>query len=680
MPFELPQSVMAMLQGGGPMTGMPAPAPMPEVAPPANFGLPPSVTDFLGVTQPGAATAPAPPTVEPVAPIPPREPVQATPDYNAGTVDPKRGLANIVPPNVTAASQPAGPPTLAGATAQQNAATQTALDANRNMTAVASDRAGAVSNVMDEGQARLDQIAADQKEFQERSEQIRNDKHAAVNAANAQVDNYKVDQQKYWHDASTAKKVGWLVSMAVSGLGQALQGKSGPNPVAEMLSQAAARSVASQMDTRNQLKESAARKTGEVDAWDRFSSNKDAQYHAGLSQAQTLLAQQVNTTAAKYGSPEAIANGQKVAAELLKGAGENAQKAAEFAANHDIAKGNLAVSRGQLGVSVAAQKENVRHNMAMEDLTSQQRDIAAAAALEAGKSDEAKLIRERSMGGEVIPVKDAEGNVVDYKTGLITNKDGTVWIPNGTEAKVTELQKQHEAAVQLVQTLDAIRREGPEWLSDTANSDKKQRLDQLFKDATLQAIAAKGLGVPTGNDIELAQGVIGTTDPTRYKDSIAGLNQARESLVRNHNVVLKRAGLDKDWNPVDTGKKGAAAQPGDDAQKLISTDPRKLSSDQWRNETGSSPTDYSGPNGQNRARDVFAKTGNMLPSQRTALDNWGAMLASKDLGQRRTAATYLQNAIDKGGNSAIREYAQQLLNQQLNPAEIFAGATPERVR
>jgi hypothetical protein len=78
-------------------------------------------------------------------------------------------------------------------------------------------------------------------------------------------------------------------------------------------------------------------------------------------------------------------------------------------------------------------------------------------------------------------------------------------------------------------------------------------MKQLAGTARLQAIAMNGLGVPTGNDIELADAFVGTSDPTKLRSSLAGLMQSRETAVRNHNAVLKEHGLDKAWNPPDLG-------------------------------------------------------------------------------------------------------------------------------
>jgi hypothetical protein len=209
------------------------------------------------------------------------------------------------------------------------------------------------------------------------------------------------------------------------------------------------------------------------------------------------------------------------------------------------------------------------------------RDSAAAQATAKGQIKAAEDIQKRAIGGEITPVKDDKGNTIGFKTGLIRQKEtGEIWIPNGTDQTISDLQKQQPAAAALIGTIDEIRRLGPEWLSDTLNTDKKQQLDQLFSTAKTQATAVLGLGVPTGRDIELATGSLGTSNPTRFKDSLAGLNKARETFVRVQNERLRAAGLDHDWAPTDLGAKGSTKSPGDEIRDLL------LSKPQSENEVG----------------------------------------------------------------------------------------------
>lgn len=217
------------------------------------------------------------------------------------------------------------------------------------------------------------------------------------------------------------------------------------------------------------------------------------------------------------------------------------------------------LARAQMGVTMRGQ--DIEQQGRIDAIAAQialAKNDAAARAAEKGQTKAAEDIQKRGIGGEMAVSKDKDGNVIykddgtpEIDVGLITKKNGDVWIPTGTDTTISELQKQHPAVAGLIGTIDEIRRLGPEWLSDTSNSDKKQKLDQLFSAAKSQATAVLGLGVPTGRDIELATGALGTTDPTRFRSSLAGLNQARNTFLRVHQERLKAAGLDKEWRPPD---------------------------------------------------------------------------------------------------------------------------------
>lgn len=285
------------------------------------------------------------------------------------------------------------------------------------------------------------------------------------------------------------------------------------------------------------------------------------------------------------------------------------------------------------------------------------------------------------MGGEVTTVKDKDGNPVldkdgnpQVQIGLITDAKGDVWIPKGTEASVTTLQKQHNASVAVIRTLDEIRKLGPEWLLNTANSDKLQRLKQLHGDLTLQVIAAKELGVPTGRDVELALATAGTTDPTRFRDSLAGIETARKSFVRNANIRLQTAGLDREWSPPDLGKKGSTEMPGDSELKSMQRAP---SSKDWKAAFGGDP--YASPRTfkgeptegpSSPAKRWIAEHGEITPGQISMIDQHGDALKAQDTTARRKAGAWLEQVAKTGGTPAIRAYATQKLT---NAVSTYAG-------
>lgn len=391
-------------------------------------------------------------------------------------------------------------------------------------------------------------------------------KQAEADAINKRADSYKIDQNQYWNNLGMGSHVGWYVAMAMSALGNALTGHGGAaNPMVSMLQDKIKQNVVAHETERDRLRQQGARLDKLVDRFDQFSQNKQARILMKESEADKMLANQFRIAAAKNADAKDRSSALQQAAQLDQSSADKAQQAAQWAAGHEIQKRQAANAEANTRIAAGHLKETIRHDIVTEGLTQEQRDIESQRLMLAGKSDQAKLVRERALGGEVTPVTDASGKTVDYKTGLVTMKDGSVFIPLGTEASITALQKQHAAASQFIGTIDEIRKLGPEWLSNTANSEKKQRLDQLMGDLRLQTLAAKNLGVPTGHDIELAEKFIGTSDPTRFRDSLAGLNQARDSVIRDHNIELGRSGLDKRWDPPDLTKV-PAAEPSQEEQ------------------------------------------------------------------------------------------------------------------
>lgn len=246
--------------------------------------------------------------------------------------------------------------------------------------------------------------------------------------------------------------------------------------------------------------------------------------------------------------------------------------------------------------------------------------------------------------------------------GPITMKDGKVWIPRGTEAQITKLQDQTEASLEVIGTLDAIRREGPEWLSNTRNSDKLQRLKQLGGTLRVQAIRAARLGVPTGHDVDLADAIAGTDDPTRLRGSLAGIGQARETYVRNMNVGFKVAGLDHPWAPPDLGQKGTTKQPGDERVAPLFENPAANGTGQWETEIEAAnpalgKSKYTSLKLEaGKYREAF---GDILPSQRALIDQLTNEAASPDPKISGPATEFLQEAASRGGTKTIKSYAQQ---------------------
>lgn len=661
----------------------------PPVDVPEQFGgLHPSVAQALGLAPPQPAP---PPQLAPPADAPPVQPLQlpsaaeqpATPQ-SAPSKDFQVPVTAIdgpgtKPPASAQPQRPAKPPTsdqlAVQAQQKQDTADQAQQGAIRESEMVQRAQAADEQQVFAAHDERAKQLEQEQKAFRDDAVKIRAQKEAYAKATLQKVDDYKIDQNKFMNDMGMGQALGWGIGAALATMGDALRGVKGPNPVIQMMQAKMAEAVRAQIDERDQLKERAGRAEHALDRYDVFTKDKEAAFQMRMAEGERMLGNVLRSTAAKYKDATIQAGADAEAAKLYQSSADRAMKAVDSAATREHQQKQLQIAGFQAS-------EAARHNKAMEDLTSQQRDIEAAKAARAGQADQAKLIRERALGGDVVTKTNPDGTVTK-STDLIRMKDGqTVFIPQGTETNVTKLQEQHKASLQLLGTIDEIMRLGPEWLTNTANSEKKQRLDELMGAAKLQAIAANNLGVPTGKDVELATATIGSPDPTRFRDSLAGLQQGRATIIRNHNQELKAFGLDRPWEPEDNSKPlpAPAATPVD---KLVA-----IASGSRGDAPGALPgtpvdPDYDPIKNPVKptAQDTLAtqRFPKMANSQRQALETFAAWLRSDDPTLRKRGADILGGlagdentaGIKEADEKGVRDYAQYLLQQN-----VTVGAQP----
>jgi hypothetical protein len=657
--------------------------PAPPIGPPP--GAPqatelPAIPDFAPQSPP-APTSQVPPIADaPAAPV--TSPAQVAPD---GPTAPRGPVTAPQPgPDVQGANTP-GPVTeaqlakmgTAGAANAEMAAQDATREATRRQGEALADQATTIGNEMAAANDEAARLLAERKAAA--------DAHAA--ALQAETDKY-LRNAKAIADTKIDRKADHPVlaalSIALSGIGAAMAGDGSRNPALDMFFKAIDRKVAGQLQDLDQKRAGLATQKEGLGLMRQAGMDKLAEmdtYRYGyLEQAKRqveTIKQQTQSDVVRANADVALAGIEQEKAKTLSTAVDRFQ------------------TRQEQKEARAQQERHHKDSMALqiqaqaiaERRLDQEREAAAEAARVKGDAAKAKLIQDRALGGEVSVVRDKDGNPVldkdgnpQVKTGLITDSKGEVWIPNGPEAVISTLHKQHNATNALVGTLDEIRKLGPEWLLDTANSDKFQRLQQLMGNATLLAIQAKELGVPTGRDIEFAQKVIGTTDPTRWKDSIAGLNEARKTLIRDHNVRLRTAGLDKDWTVADTGKKGSREMPGDAELKTMQ---RRPTAQDWRSTLGSdpnaSPRTFKGEQregGSPAARKWVAEHGEITPLQVRMIDQHGSALKAENPEARRKAGAWLEQVAKTGGTEAIRSYASQMLT---NAVSTYAGESQPTV-
>lgn len=702
MSYQLPDQV---LQGLGLLSSLPSISPPTAPPPPlppvddALVGAPQATPDLTALTAPPTAPeqpVPEPPNrgdfvvpvsafgqpgtlgqggFQPPAPEPP--PVVAPADQSP------------TPPTPTAPqpSRPMGPDDQVVRAQQKQSradvATADAIAAKRDTdVARARDEMAAYKAYDAEGE----RIAQQQKAFAEEATKVRAQKQAYVESTLRDVESYRVDQNKYLNEMGLGNMAGWGVAMILSNIGDALQGKKGENAVLAMLQDQMHRAVVAQVDERDRLKERNAGARHELDRYDQFTKDRGAQIALMDAQNEKRFAQMIRAAGAKAAEPAAQAIALDSAAKLEQSSAEKAQKAAEWAAGHDLQRRQLGVSQGNLAVSRFNAKETQRHNLATEQNASAGRDLEAIRLEREGKVDEAKLLRERGFGGEaklveIDPksVKPGDKTVVkDGKTylattGHITMRDGSPFIPKGSPEVIADAQKKYLAHMRLRGAINEMLRLGPEFLSATANSEKYQQLRQLFDSARLEVLQFKGMGAPQAQDMEYSAGFIGTPDPTRWKDGIAGLNQALKTLERDQSATFRGLGLDKDWHAPDEPRTTGTVS---ETQALLT----KLKSNPDENPNRAREATYASAYKASKAPDVpgkiaearaaadaaaiAARSGQVDPGQREAV----AQLAKRAAAGDQEALTGLVFAMTTAPTNEIRTLAADAVRQLNAPA------------
>ncbi len=451
---------------------------LPPPAPAHPFGASPALLSYLQGRQPppdvDPLTGQAQPALAPVGEAPSAAAATPAPTDAAGAKAGKGGVQPAPSRQVPASSIGGAPPTLGQAYGQTQDAAAAQVGAVANEADVAAKQADATLKAREDAD-RVLQTAQEQLRARiERDQQVLGQKQAAVEAANKEVDNYKIDPNRYWKGADTAKKVGWYISMALSGIGDALQGKSGPNPVIGMLQSTIENDVKLQMDQRDALRAKAQRAGQALDSADRFSQNRFAQEQYMLAQAYTMAGRQIETAAAKYGSEAARAQGASAAAAIYSKAAEAGQKAAEYATTDQRQKEQLAEQKRASMASNATQNyaiasENKRAAMSLaeerrwHDLQAEREqrkmdlDAAVAAAKLQGKDPELlmKQQKENEERGIVNPITAGymlrpEGQAMvtqaeKLESAAKDRRAAAAALPDGSDAKARALAEAEQA-------------------------------------------------------------------------------------------------------------------------------------------------------------------------------------------------------------------------------------------
>lgn len=495
-------------------------------------------------------------------------------------------------------------------------------------------------------------------------------------------------------DSKTDRTVDHPIMAAISavlGMVGGVINKDGTNPTLDLLQKQIERKVNLQLAERDKLGQVASMKRGDIDMLRQRASDRTAQLNLvmagetekaarqieaiGARSNSEIVRQRAAVNAAQLRQKSAAMRGDAVMAQQAKDDRDRAfeQQAKEAALADKRRSQEIGLGYANLGQRKYEFGEDMKFKR--EQLEQEAKKIAAT-----GDLGQAKEVIERGIGGVVVPVKDADGNVIGAQRDLLRNPDGTPFIPTGSTASVDKLRDTVAATDTLVQLMDEAMRIRSGWSSDTAKSKEWQDLQTNWAAATGIAKDVLGLGVLSGPDMKLIGEFIGTSDPTQYRDPTPGIKKARQNLLTIANSKLHAANYKGDYNPPNLGELNGPRTTEEDAKfKDVLKDPYREKSMTDLNKEfpdESARIAKGGPDSAVAARQLQDRVGaihtghGILPSHKQILDGYAAIVADPNTkpGDRTRYLEMLTKAANTAQTNGVKEYASQLLANQTSAA------------
>lgn len=670
-PYALDPAVLQSMGAPAPLAPPPAAAaggagggPGPGQAP----GLP-----ALPAFHPGADGAAGPVT----SPGPPPEagaPLAAQFPHGAGTPAPAA----------------ASPPTAPAANGRPLSVEQQ-LNKNQGDLSAATQEAKAASAA--QTQAQLGQAAGDlaaeqdyaarMKLLQDQAAKQRDDANHAHLLAQRTVtdrmkalDDYKIDQNEYWHSMGIGNKISWFVGLALAGIGNAFAGKGNePNQVLQMLQQKMQQSIVLQQDKREQLEKGLGRSKDLMAEGDLYQAKRAADIAAAEADATKMLKIQVDLATAKQADPMIRANGMAESAKLDRQLATDQQTAIEKLANYNIQKqqvgiagGHLALARQQFAAEYGPQgfKQQELDLRAADESRKMAADEAKAAAKKAGKLDENQVKYAVSA-----PVQGSGGKAI-----VLMNADGQPWLGHEdkeetqkTSNLIAAVDEYHQLAAKMIQDIKTHGGESDYIKSDTWQR-QQSRLMQIQADLhDIYDIKRFSEGTQDLFNRVATAGI----DPTSFiRDASKALKTSSTDLTEKVNSKLRAANYT--GKPIEFPDLSKIAEappsPQEQRQTLLKSAPNVSYDDALRQALPFALQEHAGdPTAAVRAARAEAEQyKNVAPAQRRAIN---ALITQGDAAAESELEQYALPPKEGGSHSAaIREMAQQALSTiRFNRAE-----------
>lgn len=552
---------------------------VPDVAPPEPYAPPePELSPVL------SGTPPAPPPTGIAAPTSPSQgdySVPASAIDGPGRTGESSSSSTTIQMN-RPQPRPGGPLKLpepgrkfAGAEEAQQKANLASQYANAVDTQVQVEKANETQVLFDENKAELDRLKQQETAFNEQSAKTLVEKRSILDARRKQHEDYKVDQNKYWRDLGIGNKIGWYIGIALSSIGDAMRGANGPNPVIQMLRDKATEAINMQLDEREQLEKKVGRAEKDVDQWNAFSKDRQAQFLALSAEAYRALGMAIQRTSAKFASREAQAKGMKEAAELFQEAAKKDDAAAIQAAEFDMKQQGLDIQRGHLAIAQREERRKQAEAKAQEQVWTPDELVAINTTPDGRVPPRPKIAMTQKQFDNWIGTQKgieqytaaARENNPDERVkqlsvpGVQTDTAKPALFKNADLA--TEIGKAKGLFEDLIRATDEMRvlidKHGYEpkfW-----RSKEGQAARTTYYHVLVQTKEKDKLGVLNVGDKPVLEGQIGTDDPGELRSRLEGVTNFRHQQIEQFNTQLRNL---------------VVLPPGEKLARIDPVDPLKL--------------------------------------------------------------------------------------------------------
>lgn len=378
-----------------------------------SLDLPTSLSPFIGLPpQPVDETDVNGPSIVGGVPAPMPEPMQFDPMIEAQQPQPPQPEPPPAPTQPQLDIPPPPPPVQAGAVPPE----QAGMDLQRQGLQLQEQ---SVQTTAQADAAEADRQAAALAERNtrleaERAETARQDAARQKRLGEIQgnvtksVDdwaNYKVDPGRRWKNASTGRKIGAAIAVAMTALGDALQRKSGPNLALEMIMKSIDDDVNLQVQERQHLGDVAQRTRTSLDDYRRDYGDWQQARSLKLAEEYKRTADEIERIAAKTKGDKAKANALAMVGELRGRAGALMQDTGMKTWNREMEQAKFAEqkrqARTQEGLAFAAHKQRESQfteemKFRREQLAAQQKS-AADEYLSKASAEQARALRENGI-------------------------------------------------------------------------------------------------------------------------------------------------------------------------------------------------------------------------------------------------------------------------------------------